>query len=688
MRSPSIFRSRLGALIASQAVAGAFLVSSLHTVWLRIEGATASDSLNKKIAGDDLLGTAIAQDLAAFVLAIVALHVAVGLAGQVLAACTARAFPRDASRRYAWLAAGWTVVLFAWAHAANAVRFTWSIAGGGPSALARLEMGGVSVYDALSLLVAVAIGTVLVRAIRTTRAHAIAGARLYAYPAVVLAAVAAWRATGLAQADVQPVFERPHVILIGIDSLRPDVVGTGTATAVTPHIDRFLSEAVRFDDTITPLARTFPAWLTILTGRHPVATGARENLLPREVLTVPSTLGDVLRPLGYQAYYATDEVRSSNIDPAYGFDDVIGPRIGALDFLLGAVNDLPLSNLVANTWLGELLFPYTYVNRGAAVTYRPGTFVDEVESRVAFDRPTFLAVHLTLPHWPYHWAGDYEGSLAAALRQPYLYASSLIGVDDQFGQLLAMLERKGALGNAVVVVLSDHGEALGFAGDNLMHGREAREAARGVAVNIWGHGNSVLSPTQYSVLMAWRGYGAASLRGGSGRRSTPSSLEDLMPTVLDLLGASPALPFDGVSLAPVLHGGADAEQSLGERVRYTESGITIGFTKLGEAKVDDIVERGLLAYAINPRNGRLELKREYLVELMRSKERAAIGSDRVLAAVPMRDGSTGFLVVPRTGGVPRFLEQAPDPVEDPELRRMWDGLASRYHGELHFAPRS
>jgi hypothetical protein len=161
-----------------------------------------------------------------------------------------------------------------------------------------------------------------------------------------------------------------------------------------------------------------------------------------------------------------------------------------------------------------------------------------------------------------------------------------------------------------------------------------------------------------------------------------------MPTVLDLLSLSHAEGFDGMSLGPVLREGARAEATFTDRVRFTESGITIGFTRLGEAKVDDVVERGLSAYALNPQNGRLELKRDFLVELMKSKERAAIGRDRLLAAVPMRDGVTRYVVVSRSGGMPRFLDEAPDPAVDPELRRMWDGLTVRYAAELGVPPQS
>lgn len=670
------------ALLAAQAVAGMFLFVNVSSLWTRIVQTASSNELNRRLTESYLTEAVIRNDLIAFFAGVVVLHLAVGLAGYSLAWCTRRSFPSFVSARHAVLAACWTAVLFVWAYAANAVHFPWSAAGGGAAAIARFEIGGLSLFDCMTVVVALTVAVLTYRAALTTRVYSRVGARLFVYPMVGLAALLAWRVTGLAQADDHVIPSQPHVIIIGIDSLRPDAVATGGSTALTPHIDQFLGDSMRFSDTVTPLARTFPSWLTILTGQSPVELGARENLLPRANLEIDETLADILRRQGYASVYATDEVRSSNIDESYGFDDIIGPKIGALDFLLAAVNDQPLSNLVANTWIGKALFPYTYVNRGAAVSYRPDTFVKEIGSNVDFDRPTFLAVHLTLPHWPYHWADDYTGSLAEALRQPYLYSSSVLGVDRQFGQLMEMLESKGALENAIVVLLSDHGEALGFATDNLLHSREAKRVAHGVSVTIWGHGNSVLSPSQYQVLFAWRGYGPAALSGRKGATTVPASLEDLTPTVLDLLGMPARPQADGVSLASVLKGDKDAEASLTDRVRFTESGITIGFTKLGEAKVDDIVERGLLAYALNTQNGRLELTDHYFGELMKSKERAVIRDNQILAAVPNQRGERVYMSVSMSGGVPTVLDGRPDHSADPSMAAMWDALHERYRGEL------
>ena len=181
------------------------------------------------------------------------------------------------------------------------------------------------------------------------------------------------------------------------------------------------------------------------------------------------TLGDVLREAGYRTIYSTDEVRFANFDETYGFDQVVTPPIGAADFVLGNYNELPLVTVIANTRLGQWLFPYSYGNRGAASLFRPQTYLSRLEREVSFDEgPTLLITHLTASHWPY-FSRKHRSSCRR--RRTRITAAVPIGVetaDEMFGAVVAMLERKGALDNAIVVVLSDHGEALGLPDDTML----------------------------------------------------------------------------------------------------------------------------------------------------------------------------------------------------------------------------
>ena len=63
--------------------------------------------------------------------------------------------------------------------------------------------------------------------------------------------------------------QAPNIVIIGIDSLRNDLQVPRQGRGATPNIRRFLDDSRRFSDATTPLARTYPSWVSILTGRHP-----------------------------------------------------------------------------------------------------------------------------------------------------------------------------------------------------------------------------------------------------------------------------------------------------------------------------------------------------------------------------------------------------------------------------------
>src|SRR5690606_2413576 len=111
---------------------------------------------------------------------------------------------------------------------------------------------------------------------------------------------------------------RPNILLIGVDSLRPDETGfVNGQSRLTPNIDAFLREARWFDTAYTPLGRTFGGWMAALTGREPINSGARENLIGNDVVTRDVTLGHRLREQGYRTVLAMDERHFSAVDESF-----------------------------------------------------------------------------------------------------------------------------------------------------------------------------------------------------------------------------------------------------------------------------------------------------------------------------------------------------------------------------------
>jgi hypothetical protein len=500
-------------------------------------------------------------------------------------------------------------------------------------------------------------------------------------------AIAAFLLAVPAAAAVLPPFERskaadaaadrPHIVIVGIESLRADLSLPRHGRARAPALSGFLREARQFSDATSPLARTYGAWVSILTGRHPVTTNARVNLMPRKLVHEGETLPEALRAAGYRTVYATDESRFANFDASFGFDALVNPPVGASDFVLGYGGDLPLVNLVAATPLGRWLFPSNHANRGAYVTYRPSQFIRRIENEVAIDGPSFLAIHLTLAHWPYAWAGKPLPTQPAQYRDAY--ADAVAEVDRQFAAVMQLLEDKGVLDNAIVVLLSDHGEALGGEEDSMLRGSGS---SREVWDSLWGHGTSVMSPRQYQVLLAVRAFGRAALPGPAQAYDWPVTLEDLRPTLEELATGVAPRGVDGVSLVPYMRDPA-AARAIGERVRFTETDFNTPRTLAGRYEVTGIVDEAAVFYEIDPDSGWVQFRPDRLPALLAAKQRAAFSPGSLLAAIPgAAGGPPRYLFTNRISPRPEVLEGPPGAWTDPEARRLWTALSSRFGEEL------
>jgi hypothetical protein len=475
------------------------------------------------------------------------------------------------------------------------------------------------------------------------------------------------------------------VIILGIDSLRLEQLRRFGGTGVTPNLDRFLASADLFSDTTTPCARTFPSWVSILTGRAPTVTGARFNLADRSGVEANPTIGDVLKRAGYRTVYSTDEVRFANIDESYGFDQAITPRIGASDFMIGTYNELPLASLVINTRVGKWLFPFSYANRGVATMFEPETYVERLQSEVSFDEPTLFIAHLTAAHWPYYTADTPFGvSEPVSDDDRPMYRIGLTTADRMFGELVEMLSEKGALNNALVIVLSDHGEAMGLPADSFFdeafHVTGLKAPLR---MEDHGHGQSVLSKSQYQVLLSFRTFGRAQNFGTEGRAFThPVTVEDLAPTILGFLGiGGDPLRTTGESLLPLLASGQDDHAAGPERIRFTETDLRVLPKSTGGVDEVATARQNSAFFAVDPVTARLAIRPAYAPLAVAYKERAAFTRDQLLAAMPAGPYAHEYIFIDFVKKHGRLLMERPGD-DEPAAQRLWDAMSEHYKGEL------
>jgi arylsulfatase A-like enzyme len=114
-------------------------------------------------------------------------------------------------------------------------------------------------------------------------------------------------------------------------------------------------------------------------------------------------------------------------------------------------------------------------------------------------------------------------------------------MDSQLALLLDAMRNQRLLARSLVVVAGDHGESLGEHGES-EHGIFVYESATRVPLIVHG------------------------VRVAAKRVDAVTSLVDVMPTVLDLLGITLPRLIDGRSLAPALRGG-----EVSDRLVYAES---------------------------------------------------------------------------------------------------------------------
>jgi len=295
----------------------------------------------------------------------------------------------------------------------------------------------------------------------------------------------------------------PNVLLVTLDTLRADHLGCyGAQGAETPSLDAIAQAGVRFDSVTAAAPLTFPAHATLLSGMLPVHHGVHQNGGGAFPDTLP-TLATRLHDAGYDTGAF---VGAFVLDHRFGlgrgfsvYDDVIprGPGKATLEA------ERPGSAVVesALSWLG-----------------RPRS------------APFFAWVHLYDAHAPYDPPEPFRSRHASSP-----YAGEVAGVDALVGRLIGALGAAGVLDHTLVVVVADHGEALGEHGE-LTHGLLLYEPTLRVPLLIRAPG----------VILA-----------GS-RVAEPVSAADLAPTILGFVGqaAINAAPqFDGRDLSPFLRRG-------------------------------------------------------------------------------------------------------------------------------------
>lgn len=304
---------------------------------------------------------------------------------------------------------------------------------------------------------------------------------------------------------------RPNVLLITIDTLRPDRLGCyGSPHLKTPTIDKLAASGVLFSRAFAHTPLTLPSHTNILLGTTPLTHGVHDNGL----FKVPEDLPNLATYLKQNGYATGAFIGSFALDSRFGLRrgfDVYDESYGS-----GADMGFRFAERKAEAVIGSAL---------AWLDGRPG--------------PWFVWIHCFDPHQPYE---PPEPFLTRFKND--LYSGEVAYVNAALAKLMGFLDSSGQTGRTVVIFTGDHGQSLGEHGEST-HGYFAYDSTLWVPLIISAPG---LKP---------------------GRVAENVCHIDIFPTVCDLVGLDRPADLQGRSLLPAMRGRGLA--FLASRPIYIES---------------------------------------------------------------------------------------------------------------------
>jgi len=274
---------------------------------------------------------------------------------------------------------------------------------------------------------------------------------------------------------------KPNIVYILADDLGYGDIGSyNSASKIpTPHIDRLASEGMRFTDAHSPSSVCTPTRYALLTGRYAWRTRLQRNvlglypqpLIARSQLTVPGLLRDhgyatacigkwhlgwgwpklgdgeqrdFARPIpdgpttrGFDLYFGTDVPNY----PPYCFIEN--------DRTVGIPSEKAPVGRESFNIPGLMIPGWKLVDILPALEKRA---VEYVETAAQGDKPFFLYLPLTSPHYPVVPSPEFKGKSGAGD-----YGDFVVQTDHVVGSVLAAIERAGVTKKTLVIFTSDNG---------------------------------------------------------------------------------------------------------------------------------------------------------------------------------------------------------------------------------------
>ena len=284
-----------------------------------------------------------------------------------------------------------------------------------------------------------------------------------------------------------------NVLLVTIDTLRADALGSYGGRAATPNLDRLAQGGLRFTFAHAHAVMTLPSHASILTGRYPFEHGVRDN-----------------------AGFRLDEQADTLAEMARRNGMATGAFVGAfpVNREFGLAQGFDVYGDVGGSAGAQGEFAFTE-RRAEEVVAEARGWIEKQEGK------WFVWVHVFDPHASYKAPPPFDERYSG---EPY--AGEVAYVDHALGPLLDAVRRSAR--PTTVVVTADHGEGLGDHGE-ATHGTLAYE-----------------STLKVPLILAQIGPGRESSTGRA--VDAPVAHVDIVPTMAALLRMTAPADLRGRSL--------------------------------------------------------------------------------------------------------------------------------------------
>lgn len=387
-----------------------------------------------------------------------------------------------------------------------------------------------------------------------------------------------------------PLQTRPNILFIMDDQHRFDYLGVAGASFLnTPNIDRLALQGIHFTQCTTNCAVCAPSRIALASGYQPSRLGSvgNDSFLPQDVTTYYQRL----RQAGYRVgcvgkldLAKPDKYNGRHGDRPCAYGWGFTHPVECEGKMHAGMNDTPQGPY--GFWLEEQglydTFRADYKARGdrgwikgashdsplpteafedAYIGRRSVEWIDNIPD----DFPWHLFVSFVGPHDPFDPPTEYadryrDMPMPAAIEDPMdgkpewvkkrqlqmsaeeitetrrQYCAAIELIDDQIGQIIDALERRGMLDNTYIIFSSDHGEMLGD------HGLYTKSLPYEPALHV-------------PLIVSGPGI--------QGQQTSDALIEliDINPTICALAGLSPQPGIDARSFDRILSGDVQIHRS-------------------------------------------------------------------------------------------------------------------------------